>query len=81
MRYNATTVTILGMLQLTAGAEHIHLINRCCNIINNKGGWSKGIIMVFIVIVIHVTYLAIRHMIVHLPNGGEAHFIQGLDLA
>lgn len=36
--------------------------------------------MAFMVISIHVTYLAIRHMIAHLTNGGEDHLMHGIDL-
>ncbi len=33
------------------------------------------------VIVTHVTCLATRQLIVDLTNGGEAYYIQGIDLA
>jgi len=81
MRYNATIVISLDMLQLTDGTEHINQINRHCSNINNQGDCSTCIIMILMVIVTHVTCLAIRHMIADITNGGEVHFMQGLYLA
>ena len=68
MSYNATVVTSMDMLQLTAGPDYIDPISRDYNCINSPRDWPIGIIMVFMVIAIHVTCLAIRHLVANLTN-------------
>ncbi len=69
------------MLLLITVAECTYHINRACNNINNQEDWTSSIIMHFMVIATYVTCLAIRHLILDLTNGGEAHSMQVLDLA